>query len=77
MDTGDPIEPTSGSGEIREVTERAPLEPNHETQLTQQLADFFKQFSPGDRMIIHNREQRRLANRQMKQRSKRKRKSRR
>jgi hypothetical protein len=74
MDTGN--QETPGTGEIREITEEEPIVPNKETELTQQVADFYKQFAAPDRMIIHNREQRRLATRQNKQRSKRKRKPR-
>lgn len=64
-----------GTGEIRELLEDEKAT-NRETELTQQVADFYKQFSAPDRMMIYNREQRRLANRQTKQRSKRKRKPR-
>ena len=75
MDIGNPSDPKPGTGEIRELLPNE-KPTNRETELTQQVADFYKQFHASDRMIIHNREQRRLANRQNKIRSKRKRRPR-
>jgi len=64
------------TGDIRELTPEAEGIKPTETEITQSVADYYKQFSAPERVVIYNRRQRRLANMQTKSRSKRKRKAR-
>lgn len=75
MDIGN--QDSRGTGEIREVTEEKPLDPSRETLLTQEIADYYRQFPAQQRVEIWNRQQRRLASKSLKTRSKRKRRARR